>query len=92
MVLVYWRCKFGFLDKAVAHADHRFDLPSCSSQLSAQAADVHVDRAGFDLSIETPHTLEQAIAGQYAITILDEEAQELELAFGQSDRGARNRY
>ena len=47
---------------------------------------MHVDRSGLDLSVESPDALEQTIARQHAVAILDEEAQELEFALGQPDR------
>src|SRR5687768_18560284 len=50
------------LDEAITETDNRFDLASRRLQLSAQAADVHVHRAGLDRAFVAPDPLEQAIA------------------------------
>ena len=75
----------GLFDEPVAHADDRLDLPAGMAELAAQPADVHVDRSGFDLAVEPPDALEQPVAREHAVAVLDEEAQQLELALGQPD-------
>jgi hypothetical protein len=54
--------QFIILDKPITHADDGFDVAAGVTQLSTQAADVHVDRSRFDLPFEPPDTLEQPIA------------------------------
>ena len=51
--------------------------------------DVH--RARFHLAIETPDALQQPIAGEHAIAVFDEEAEQLEFAARQSHRRAGHR-
>src|SRR5262245_19167442 len=54
--------------EAVAHALDRRDAPLLGAELGAQAADVHVDRTGFDLvgARVPPHAVQQVLARQHA--------------------------
>ena len=59
--------------------------PPGVTELAAQSAYVHVDRSRFDLAVEPPDALEQPVAREHPIAVLDEEAQQLELALGEPD-------
>ena len=50
-----------------------------------------VDRARLDQSLVAPHTLQQAVARDDAVLVLNEVAEELELAPREADRGAIHR-
>ena len=46
----------------------------------------------FDLAIEPPHALEQSVAREHAVPVLDEKSQQLEFALGQPDGHAGHAY
>src|ERR1051325_2671406 len=66
-------------NKPIAEADDGLDLLAGGAQLSAQAPDVHVHRAGLDGLVVAPHAFEQPIARQHAVLVGDEIPQQLEL-------------
>ena len=61
------------LHEAVAQTDHGLDLLAGGAELGAQPADVDVDRSRLDEAVVAPDALEQAVARQDAIAVLDEE-------------------
>ena len=76
------------LDEAIAETDRGLDLPAGRSELGAQPSDVDVDRSRLDQPIVAPHALEQPLARQHAVAVLDQALQQLELAPRQADAGA----
>src|SRR5919201_378772 len=74
------------LGKSITEPNDRFNLVAGRAELAAEAAYVDVDRAGLDRPIVAPDALEQTIAGQHAIAVLHETAQELELSPREPDR------
>src|SRR6185436_3636067 len=80
------------LDEAIAEADRRLDLTTGRTELGAQTSDVDVDRSRLDQSIVAPHALEQPLARQHAVAVLDQALQQLELAPRQADAGSIHGY
>ena len=76
------------LHEAVPQPHHSFNLAPGDSEFSTETADVHIDRSGFDQAVVPPDALEQAIARQHAIAVLDQVTQQLELAPCQANRRA----
>ena len=73
------------LDEAISQAHHGFDLLARRAELGAQPSDVDVDRTRLDDAVVAPHALEQSIAREHAIAVLDEVAEQLELSTRQSN-------
>ena len=67
-------------DEPVAEPDDSFDLKCGGTELSPEPADMHVHRSGFDRVLVAPDPLEEAVAGNHAIAVLYEIAEQLELA------------
>ena len=74
--------------KPITQPHDSFDLLARRAKLGAQPADMDVDRSRFDEPVVAPHALEQAIAREHAVAVLDEETEQLELAARQPDRHA----
>src|ERR1041385_8643015 len=69
--------------EAITQSDDRLDLPAGGAEFRAQTPDVHVDGTRFDESIVPPDAFEQPIAGDHAIGVLRQVAEELEFTPGQ---------
>src|SRR5262245_61289457 len=76
------------IDEAIPQTDHRLDLAARGFQLAAQAPDVHVDGACLDQPFVAPDPLEEPIARDHAILVLNQILQQLELAARQTYRRA----
>ena len=73
--------------EAVAHAAHGLDqVLVFLAELGAQAADVHVYRAGPAVILVTPHSAQQHLAREHSARILGEELQQLVFHVGEVER------
>src|SRR6187200_2875966 len=84
--------RVGLFDEPVSHADDGFDPLASVSELAAQAPDMHIDRARFDLALESPDPFQQPIAREDTIAVLDEKSQQLEFTLRESDRQTGNAH
>src|SRR3712207_4225020 len=80
------------VDDAVADVADRLDEGVATVlELAAQAADVHVDGAGAAEVVVAPDALEQRLAREHLVRVLDEEAEQLVLLERQLDGAAGDR-
>ena len=73
-------------DEAIAESHYGFDLLPGVSELRPESPHVDIDGTCFDQPIVAPDALEEPVARNHAIPILDQIAQQLELSSRQPHR------